>query len=62
MGIPIRIGLNSGSLPRDLAGKADKAAAIVGGRRAQLAVFDDFGFTDAWYSSRRATSRPPCGQ
>jgi (E)-4-hydroxy-3-methylbut-2-enyl-diphosphate synthase len=44
--IPIRIGVNSGSLPTDLRDSGDRAAAIVEAAEREVAVFDAFGFVD----------------
>ncbi|MCL2600738.1 MAG: flavodoxin-dependent (E)-4-hydroxy-3-methylbut-2-enyl-diphosphate synthase [Treponema sp.] len=55
-GIPIRIGVNAGSLPRDLAGKVgqgmDLAEALVEAAQRELAIFDEFGFVDALVSMK----------
>jgi (E)-4-hydroxy-3-methylbut-2-enyl-diphosphate synthase len=49
-GVAIRIGVNAGSLPQDLrkrAGQeADRALALVEAAQRELAVFDEFGFTN----------------
>jgi (E)-4-hydroxy-3-methylbut-2-enyl-diphosphate synthase len=55
-GIAIRIGVNAGSLPQDLkerAGQgADRAEALVEAAQRELAVFDEFGFTNAVISMK----------
>ncbi len=43
-GVPIRIGVNSGSLPADLRGAEDLAAAMVEAAEREMAVLDGFGF------------------
>lgn len=46
-GIPIRIGVNTGSLPQDLrkrAGGMDRAGALVEAAERELAIFREFGF------------------
>ena len=45
-GVPIRIGVNGGSLPEDLRGGSDRAAAVVEAALRELAVFEELGFTD----------------
>jgi (E)-4-hydroxy-3-methylbut-2-enyl-diphosphate synthase len=45
-GIPIRIGVNSGSLPEDLRDSEDRAGAIVEAAEREVAVFDELGFRD----------------
>jgi (E)-4-hydroxy-3-methylbut-2-enyl-diphosphate synthase len=54
-GVPIRIGVNSGSLPPDLAGKADRALAIVEAAERELAVFDELSFTDVVVSMKASS-------
>jgi len=55
-GIAIRIGVNAGSLPQDLrerAGQgADRAEALIEAAQRELAVFDEFGFTNAVISMK----------
>ncbi|MCL2193490.1 MAG: flavodoxin-dependent (E)-4-hydroxy-3-methylbut-2-enyl-diphosphate synthase [Treponema sp.] len=55
-GIPIRIGVNAGSLPRDLAQKVeqgmDRAVALVEAAERELAVFDEFGFDNVLVSMK----------
>jgi (E)-4-hydroxy-3-methylbut-2-enyl-diphosphate synthase len=50
-GVPIRIGVNGGSLPRDLgeqadAGKLSRGEALVLAAEREFALFDEFQFTD----------------
>jgi (E)-4-hydroxy-3-methylbut-2-enyl-diphosphate synthase len=45
-GVPIRIGVNGGSLPEDLRGSGDRAAAVVEAAERELAVFEELGFTE----------------
>jgi (E)-4-hydroxy-3-methylbut-2-enyl-diphosphate synthase len=45
-GVPIRIGVNSGSLPEDLREAADRASAIVEAAEREIAVLDGLGFRD----------------
>jgi (E)-4-hydroxy-3-methylbut-2-enyl-diphosphate synthase len=45
-GIPIRIGVNAGSLPEDLRDLEDRAAAVVEAAEREAAVFEDLGFAD----------------
>jgi (E)-4-hydroxy-3-methylbut-2-enyl-diphosphate synthase len=42
--IPIRIGLNAGSLPQDLRQKEDRAGALVEAAMREVAIFAEFGF------------------
>jgi (E)-4-hydroxy-3-methylbut-2-enyl-diphosphate synthase len=53
-GVPIRIGVNAGSLPQDLRravdGGLDRAAALVEAAERELAVFAEFGFDDVLVS------------
>jgi (E)-4-hydroxy-3-methylbut-2-enyl-diphosphate synthase len=55
-GIAIRIGVNAGSLPSDLRERAgqgmDRALALVDASLRELAVFDEFGFTNAAVSMK----------
>ncbi|MDR2923371.1 MAG: (E)-4-hydroxy-3-methylbut-2-enyl-diphosphate synthase [Treponema sp.] len=59
--IPIRIGVNAGSLPQDLRTQdlrervglgSDRALALVEAALRELAVFDEFGFTNAVVSMK----------
>jgi (E)-4-hydroxy-3-methylbut-2-enyl-diphosphate synthase len=45
-GVPIRIGVNAGSLPEDLRDSADRAGAIVEAAEREVAAFDALGFGD----------------
>ena len=45
-GLPIRIGVNSGSLPPDLRDSEDRAGAIVLAAEREAAAFDELGFSD----------------
>jgi (E)-4-hydroxy-3-methylbut-2-enyl-diphosphate synthase len=65
-GIPIRIGVNGGSLPADLRqpvekGTLDKAEALVTAAERELAVFRDFGFENV-VVSMKASSAAVTGQ
>jgi (E)-4-hydroxy-3-methylbut-2-enyl-diphosphate synthase len=55
-GIAIRIGVNAGSLPQDLRERvgqgADRAEALVEAAERELAVFDEFGFTNVVVSMK----------
>jgi (E)-4-hydroxy-3-methylbut-2-enyl-diphosphate synthase len=56
-GIPIRIGVNGGSLPGDLrksvdTGAMDRAEALVTATERELAVFDEAGFKDVLVSMK----------
>jgi (E)-4-hydroxy-3-methylbut-2-enyl-diphosphate synthase len=51
-GIPIRIGVNAGSLPEDLRGIKDRAAAVVEAAEREVAVFDDLGFAEVVVSMK----------
>jgi (E)-4-hydroxy-3-methylbut-2-enyl-diphosphate synthase len=55
-GIAIRIGVNAGSLPRELRERVgqgmDSALALVEAAQRELAVFDEFGFTNAAVSMK----------
>ncbi|MDR0600994.1 MAG: (E)-4-hydroxy-3-methylbut-2-enyl-diphosphate synthase [Treponema sp.] len=57
--VPIRIGVNAGSLPRDLRdavkGGLDRADALVRAAERELAVCDDFGFHDAVVSMKASS-------
>jgi (E)-4-hydroxy-3-methylbut-2-enyl-diphosphate synthase len=45
-GVPIRIGVNAGSLPRDLQDKQDRVLAIVEAAEREVAAFEALGFRD----------------
>jgi len=51
-GVPIRIGVNGGSLPEDLRGRPDRAAAIVEAAEREIAIFDELGFADVIVSMK----------
>ncbi|GHU99644.1 4-hydroxy-3-methylbut-2-en-1-yl diphosphate synthase (flavodoxin) [Spirochaetia bacterium] len=58
--VPIRIGVNGGSLPQDLrrrieAGELDRAEALVCAAERELAVFDEFGFKDVLISLKASS-------
>jgi len=57
---PIRIGLNAGSLPKDLAlkvdeGSLDNAAALVLAAEREIAVFKEFGFSNFLVSMKASS-------
>jgi (E)-4-hydroxy-3-methylbut-2-enyl-diphosphate synthase len=56
---PIRIGVNAGSLPRDLKKRVDEgfglAEALVLAAERELAVFEDFGFLDVLVSLKTSS-------
>ncbi|GHV79992.1 4-hydroxy-3-methylbut-2-en-1-yl diphosphate synthase (flavodoxin) [Spirochaetia bacterium] len=59
-GIPIRIGVNAGSLPRDLAARIDageltRVEALVEAAERELAIFRDFDFTDCLVSMKASS-------
>lgn len=45
-GVPIRIGVNAGSLPADLKNEPDRANAIVAAAEREVAALDELGFSD----------------
>jgi (E)-4-hydroxy-3-methylbut-2-enyl-diphosphate synthase len=45
-GVPIRIGVNAGSLPEDLRGREDRAGAVIEAALREVSAFEDSGFTD----------------
>jgi (E)-4-hydroxy-3-methylbut-2-enyl-diphosphate synthase len=51
-GVPIRIGVNAGSLPEDLRDAEDRAAAVVEAAEREVAVFDELGFADVVVSMK----------
>jgi (E)-4-hydroxy-3-methylbut-2-enyl-diphosphate synthase len=51
-GIPIRIGVNAGSLPQDLRGAESPASALAEAAERELAVFDRFGFSSVLVSMK----------
>jgi (E)-4-hydroxy-3-methylbut-2-enyl-diphosphate synthase len=58
-GVPIRIGVNAGSLPPDLRKKTeagmDRALALVDAAERELAVFREFGFRDVLVSMKASS-------
>jgi (E)-4-hydroxy-3-methylbut-2-enyl-diphosphate synthase len=59
-GIPLRIGVNAGSLPRDLAARVDRrelgrAEALVAAAEREIALFREFGFS-SYLVSMKASS------
>jgi (E)-4-hydroxy-3-methylbut-2-enyl-diphosphate synthase len=59
--VPIRIGVNGGSLPADLrpradSGELDRAEALVLAAERELAVFDEFGFKDVLVSLKASSA------
>ncbi|MDR1899091.1 MAG: (E)-4-hydroxy-3-methylbut-2-enyl-diphosphate synthase [Treponema sp.] len=56
--VPIRIGVNGGSLPRDLREKADRgmgAEALVEAAERELAIFREFGFSGVLVSMKASS-------
>ena len=51
-GVPIRIGVNAGSLPEDLRGAEDRIGAIVEAAEREISVFDGLGFRDVIVSMK----------
>lgn len=51
-GVPVRIGVNGGSLPEDLRDRPDRAAAIVEAAEREVAVFEELGFGDVIVSMK----------
>jgi (E)-4-hydroxy-3-methylbut-2-enyl-diphosphate synthase len=59
-GVPIRIGLNAGSLPRDLVaavdrGERDRPEALVEAAERELALFREFGFSNVVISLKASS-------
>jgi len=55
-GVAIRIGVNAGSLPQDLKERVgDRAEALVEAAQRELAVFDEFGFTNVVVSMKASS-------
>jgi (E)-4-hydroxy-3-methylbut-2-enyl-diphosphate synthase len=52
LGLPLRIGVNSGSLPEDLRDAPDRAGAIVEAAEREVAVLDALGFRDVVVSMK----------
>lgn len=51
-GVPIRIGVNAGSLPADLKDEPDRANAIVAAAEREVAALDAFGFANVIVSMK----------
>ncbi len=51
-GVPIRIGVNAGSLPKDLQDVPDRATAIVAAAEREVAALDELGFVDVIVSMK----------
>ena len=49
-GIPIRVGVNSGSLPKELQGESDTAVAMVKAAESEMELFEQLSFRDVVYS------------
>jgi (E)-4-hydroxy-3-methylbut-2-enyl-diphosphate synthase len=49
-GVGLRIGVNAGSLPRELAGRPDQAAAMVEAAEGELGILEKLGFRDVVFS------------
>ncbi|MFZ2914122.1 MAG: flavodoxin-dependent (E)-4-hydroxy-3-methylbut-2-enyl-diphosphate synthase [Rectinemataceae bacterium] len=56
-GVPIRIGVNAGSLPADLKDKPDRAAALVEAAEREAGVLDGLGFRDVIVSMKASGVR-----
>jgi 1-hydroxy-2-methyl-2-(E)-butenyl 4-diphosphate synthase len=54
-GIPIRIGVNGGSLPVDLRDREDRAGAVVEAAERELAAFDELGFSELLVSMKASS-------
>jgi (E)-4-hydroxy-3-methylbut-2-enyl-diphosphate synthase len=59
-GIPIRIGVNAGSLPQDLRlqvdeGRLDRAEALAEAAERELGIFEEFGFQDVLVSVKASS-------
>ena len=54
-GVPIRIGVNGGSLPEDLRDSSDRAGSIIEAAERELAVFDELGFSDVIVSMKASS-------
>jgi (E)-4-hydroxy-3-methylbut-2-enyl-diphosphate synthase len=59
-GVPIRIGVNAGSLPRDLGQKVDagelgRAEALVAAAERELGIFAEFGFSNTLVSMKASS-------
>jgi len=51
-GVPIRIGVNAGSLPKDLQDEPDRATAIVTAAEREIAALDELGFVEVIVSMK----------
>jgi len=51
-GVPIRIGVNAGSLPADLRDEPDRGTAIVAAAEREVAALDELGFRDVIVSMK----------
>ncbi|MCE1196925.1 flavodoxin-dependent (E)-4-hydroxy-3-methylbut-2-enyl-diphosphate synthase [bacterium] len=51
-GVSLRIGVNAGSLPEDLRGMEDRAAACVAAAEREVAAFEELGFQDVVVSMK----------
>jgi len=51
-GVPIRIGVNAGSLPADLQAEPDRATAIVAAAEREVAALDELGFSEVIVSMK----------
>lgn len=51
-GVSLRIGVNAGSLPEDLRGMDDRAAACVAAAEREVAAFEELGFQDVVVSMK----------
>ena len=51
-GVSLRIGVNAGSLPEDLRGMEDRAAACVAAAEREVAAFEELGFRDVVVSMK----------
>ncbi len=49
-GVPVRVGVNGGSLPRDLQKEVNRAKAMVSAAERELEVFEKLGFKDVVFS------------
>ena len=58
-GVPLRVGVNGGSLPGDLRSRADKAEAMVEAAEREMEILEKLGFTEAIFSSSLPVGRLP---
>lgn len=56
-GVPIRIGVNGGSLPQDLRGAADPAGAMISAAEREMDVLESLGFKDYLVSMKSSDMR-----